>query len=148
MVNPNVISFDVDTLPVKNGIYKDFSSIQNLLEVPVTIFKGCVLAWIVNEPTYGTGWYIFNSGDPYLSNPRGILAETIVVDPGDFFKGRVLIGGEIYADRVLFQDPDQDNLFTIPPGKDEPVIITLKRFGITVRFGYNITENDFPACAV
>jgi len=142
MPNPNVISLDVDTLEVKNGIY-----IQGLAYNPIEsdgiLFKGAVLAFIpVPGEDFGV-YYLSDAESPEIANAKAINAGTTFFPALTAKEITLCVGGEVYLDRLLFLG-DQ-TVYTTPPGKD-PYILQLKKAGITVKTGYNITENDFPPC--
>jgi len=140
--NPNVISFDVDTLEVKNGLYK-VGLTYNPFDSAGYLFKGACLAFYpIPGEDFGI-YYISDATDPNLANAKAVNASTVFFEALEFKEITVCVSGEVYLDRLLFLDGQ--NVYTTPPGKD-PFILQLQKAGINVRTGYNITENDFPPC--
>lgn len=145
MPNPNVISLSPDSIAIKNAIYEDAITFSDA-PFDVIFFKGASLHWDGSR-------YVPTQIAASWPTARAILTETVYLAAGETKIIRILTGGEVYADRVLFVEGE--NLFTIPPDIppqfpqfNQPYILQLKLYGIIVKFGDNITENDFPSCEI
>lgn len=144
MPNPQVRSFSSSTIEVVNPIYLD-AVVGHPIEIeePTYAFAGVCLALYAPTGGYSYTW----SDIPGLDNAKAILADELYWYPGGptFQLTRIIVGGEIYADKVLFVDED-DNINTIPAGADDSYLLQLRDNGLIVKFGDNITLPDFIGC--
>lgn len=144
MANPEIRSFDSDTICIANPVYKNVLIKNTGLGLDVMLFRGLVLCFRTDIGFWGPTI----SGISVTANAKGVLTSTLTLLQEETKLIRILVGGEVYSDRLLFASPEADNLLTIPPGGTDSFLLQLRDNNIIVKSGENIAGNDFPGCEI
>jgi len=144
--NPQIRSFSSNKIEVFNPIFDDFYFGPLVNTQPgFYLFGGLVLGF---NPLTGQYEGTTAGGINPITKAQALLAETYFVPGPDVtIEGymRIIIGGEVYANQCLFIRTE-DDLQTIAPGEEDSFELQLKKAGIVVRYGENITDNDLQPC--
>jgi len=106
-------------------------------------FGGLCMAYVAEFDVY-----VWTEADtPGLANAKAILAQNTILPPGEVAApARLIVGGEIAANLVLFAGQPDQGLSTIPPGGSDSFETQLREYGINVVYPQTIIDNDFTPC--
>lgn len=133
MANPEITQYSRETLVTWGGKYRDV-----ILNAPgaVDYEPGQVLAFDASDGK----WKITKSGTAAVANAKSVLVEEASFSGSGDRLSRVLIGGEVQEDLLIWDGSDTPD--TIPPGAEDSFRVQLRSYGIILRDPAQLTRED------
>ncbi len=133
MANLEISNNNSEKIEVLNPKY---DSATLTASAAITVPAGQVLAFKASTGKYN----LTKSGAAAQANAKAVMAETKVYAASGDKRVRIIIGGEVRADKLLFDG--SDTLNTVPSGGSDSFRTQLRDFGIIAREDIDIDELD------